>query len=934
MKTEPAYKKIFIGASWPYANGNIHLGHLAGQYVVCDVFARYHRIRGNKVLLVSGSDSHGAPVIFAAEDAGISPEKLVEESHRKIVETYTSLGFLYDNYTTTRTINHKIVSQNIFLVLKHLGFLDVKTSMQYFDPKVERFLPDRYVRGTCPECGATNARGDECPECGTFLDPTDLVDPYSTLSDTKPVLKETKHFYLDLTKVEDDLKKWLKDKDYWRKWVREFTRGWLEGGLEPRAVTRDFSFGIPVPIKGWEKKVLYVWLEAVAGYLSASIEWAEKREDPSAWESFWKDPDCKHYYFIAGGNVPFHTIIWPAELIGYNTKFKDDSLWNNYKLPGEITRKPLVLPYDIPANNNLTYRGKKMSKGDKVGITLETLLDTYHPDVIRYFFTRYAPENQNREFTWKDFIDANNNELVANLGNFIHRVLTFTNTRFERMVPDGTLAHDVNDAIQTSFIETANHIENCRFVKATESILELGHFANKYFNDSQPWETIKNDKISAAQTIFNSLQLVQAIHILIQPLLPFSSEKLGILLNTPAQNDPNKELEQKGRVETFTNGWVFTPLPNGHKLEKPEILFEKLEYTEALQKEDSPEPEKFITTENIPPGVSDIHENVIIGEIRALTDIAHKPGIHVAEIETKEPTPRKIVCGANNIKTGDIVPVATPGSIIKTQDGSSITIQEKKLYNVVSKGMLCSQLELGVGEDHSGIWVLPKALVKYKGLPLSSLIPVTFQKDEALTNIPTAWTVFENISIKQKPSGKLDKWLKTRHSELQRSIIGTDWRNNELHRSYRDLHEKYGAVGIPGSPEEILTYIEEKGSIPNINTFVDLYNIFSAMTGISIGAHDIEKINGKVRLVILSEDIPFKHAATNNEDIAKKGEFAYVDDTGILCRLDIKQAGRTSVRKDTRHVLLLFQGNDTIQQEYLNKKLEEFKRLVNTFMRE
>jgi methionyl-tRNA synthetase len=934
MKTEPSNNKIFIGASWPYANGNIHLGHLAGQYVVCDVFARYHRQRGNKVLLVSGSDSHGAPVIFAAEDAGIPPEKLAEESHKKIVETYKALGLLYENYTTTRTDNHRIVSQNIFLVLEKLGFLKVKTARQYYDPKAERFLPDRYVRGTCPKCGATNARGDECPECGEFLDPTDLVEPYSTLSDTKPVLKETKHFYLDLARVEDDLKDWLKDKDHWRKWVREFTRGWLEGGLEPRAVTRDFSFGVPVPIKGWEEKVLYVWLEAVVGYLSAAVEWAEKQGDPSAWESFWKDSDCRHYYFIAGGNVPFHTIIWPAELIGYNEKFEDDTLWNDYKLPGETTRKPLVLPYDVPANNNLTYRGKKMSKGDKVGITLETLLDTYHPDVIRYFFTRYAPENQNREFTWKDFIDANNNELVANLGNFINRVLTFTDTRFDGTVPEGTLAPEVNDAIRTAFSETGEHLENCRFVKATESILELGHFANKYFNDMKPWETIKKDKKSAAQTIFNSLQIVQALQTLIKPLLPFSSEKLGNMLNTPVSNDPNKELEQKGRVETYTDGWVFAPLPDGHKLEKPDILFTKLEYTEALQKEDSPEPETYVTTEDIPQGVSAVHENVIIGEIRSLEDIPDKPGIKIAEIETKEPTPRKIVCGAPNINAGDVVPVATPGTIIKTPDGDSVTIREKKLYSVVSEGMLCSQLELGAGEDHSGIWILPKALAKYKGQPLSSLLPVSFVKDENLSDIPTAWAVFEDLPIKQKPSGKLEKWLKSQQKDLKRSVINTNWRDNEVHGSYRKLHEKHGAGRIPGSPEEILSYIEEKGSIPNINTFVDLYNMFSAITGISIGAHDIENIDGKARLVILSEDVPFKHAATNKEDVAKKGEFAYVDDTGILCRLDIKQASRTSVRKDTRHVLLLFQGNNAVEQQYLDEKIEEFKRLVNTFIQE
>ena len=306
-KNSNTNEKIFIGVSWPYANGNIHIGHLAGQYVVCDIFARYHRLKGNDVLMVSGSDSHGAPVIFAAEEEGVDPAKLADSSHEIIVNTYKQLGLLYENYTTTRTENHKIVAQNIFLVLDELGFLEQKTSKQYYDPQVKRFLPDRYVRGTCPKCSAPNARGDECPECGEFLDPEDLKNPYSTLSDATPEMQETTHYYLNLEKTENDLKDWIKDKKHWRKWVREFTLGWLRGGLKPRTVTRDFSFGVPVPKKGWENKVLYVWIEAVVGYLSAAIEWAENKGDPSAWEDYWKDPSCKHYYFIAGGNVPFHT---------------------------------------------------------------------------------------------------------------------------------------------------------------------------------------------------------------------------------------------------------------------------------------------------------------------------------------------------------------------------------------------------------------------------------------------------------------------------------------------------------------------------------------------------------------------------------------------------------------------------------------------------
>ncbi len=381
--------KIFIGVSWPYASGKIHLGHLAGQNITCDVFARYHRLKGNSVLMVSGSDSHGTPILFKAEELGITPQKLVEDSHKQILNTFKNLSLLYENYTSTTTENHKKVVQNIFLVLKERGYLYTQKSEQYFDEKANKFLPDRYVRGTCPKCGAINARGDECPECGEFLSPQDLIDPYSTLSDTKPILKETEHFYLDLKKLEPKIKEWVdNNSEIWRKWVREFSKGWIKEGLKPREVTRDMKFGIPVPVEGWEDKVIYVWIEAVVGYLSASIEWAEKKGNPSSWEEFWKDSKCKHYYFIAGGNTPFHTIIWPAELLAYSEKYSDDSLWEKYKLPGETQREKLNLPYDVPSNKMLLSKGKKMSKGDGTGMDADSLLKKYNSDLIRFFFVR------------------------------------------------------------------------------------------------------------------------------------------------------------------------------------------------------------------------------------------------------------------------------------------------------------------------------------------------------------------------------------------------------------------------------------------------------------------------------------------------------------------------------------------------------------------
>ncbi|MCK9368823.1 methionine--tRNA ligase [Candidatus Dojkabacteria bacterium] len=577
-------EKIFIGVSWPYANGDIHIGHLAGQNVVCDVFARYNRLIGRDVLMVSGSDSHGAPVIFAAEQEKILPSEYAEKSHEKIVATFEKLGLVYENYTKTTTENHKIVVQNIFLVLKELGYLEEKETKQYYDSKVKRFLPDRYVRGTCPKCGATNARGDECPECGAYLNPEDLIDPYSTLSDSKPKLKKTNHFYINLAKTQKELSKFVKNNEKnWRKWVREFSKGWIKQGLEPRSVTRDLSFGVPVPVDGWDNKVIYVWIEAVVGYLSAAIEWAQKQGDISLWEEFWKNEDCKHYYFIAGGNVPFHTIIWPAELIAYSKKYENEELSEKYKLPGETKNKALNLPFNVPANKMLLFKGKKMSKGDATGITVASLLEKYNPDTIRYFFVKYSPENHDREYTWKDFIEANNNELVANIGNFINRSLTFLYTKFEGVVPDSQIDEEVKEKINTTFTDVAQSIEKCEFIKSIEYVLELGHFANKYFNDKQPWITIKSDKGVAERTIYNTIQLVNALRVLISPYTPFASKKLEKILNIENVYDPTEEVKEKGRVSRYVDQWNFEEIKGGRKINKPEILFEKVEYTQDLK---------------------------------------------------------------------------------------------------------------------------------------------------------------------------------------------------------------------------------------------------------------------------------------------------------------------------------------------------------------
>ncbi len=787
-------KKIFIGVSWPYANANIHFGHLAGQNVVCDVFARYNRLKGNKVLMVSGSDCHGAPVELEAHNQNIPPEKLAQKTHEEIVNTYEQLSFLYDNYTTTMTENHKEVAQNVFKVLDKNGYLFTQKSTQYYDPEKKRFLPDRYVKGTCPECGNENARGDECPKCEAFLSPEDLLEPYSAISQAKPVLRKTTHYYIDLKKTSKELKKWVEKKSLtWRKWVRASTLGFLKTGLQPRPVTRDISFGVPVPVEGWEGKSIYVWIEAVVGYLSASIE------HTTDWEDFWKDPKCKHYYFIAGGNVPFHTIIWPAELLAYNKKYEEKEQFGEFRLPNETLPSPLNLPFDVPANKILMYKGKKMSKGDKTGIKLEKLLKDYNSDIIRYFCIKYAPENHDREFVWKDFIDANNNELVANLGNLINRVLSFTQARFHNEIPEGQLEPEVEESINKTFEECSKNLENCSFVKAIESILDLGHFGNKYFNDKAPWEEIKENPTDAENTIYNSMQIVNAIRILIKPFMPESAKKLTEILNIQNEYDPNEELKEKKEISSFINCWVFTEIPKGKTLNQTEIIFPKLEYTQELENED--------------------------------------------EHSEKE-----------------------------------------------------------------------KELLKNKNLDIKI--------QTELKHIPVLWHSFHNLEIKRK-NPRVKKWVNDLMEKTKKKYSEENWDKKETFAKYRDLHNQYSKEkDIPSSSEVLIQDIKEKNKIPNINTLVDVYNAVSALTGVSIGVHDIEKIDGDVKLEILDKNQIIKTIRKKDRFFAKKGEYAYTDNQGVICRLDVKQSDRTKISNKTTDALVIMQGHKALKIDALEKAME------------
>lgn len=523
-------KHILIGVSWPYTNGPMHVGHLAGQNIVCDVFARFHRIVGNKVMMISGSDMHGTPVTIKAEEKGIPVEEFVEQNHQAFLDIFEKLSIKFDLFTKTRTENHKQVAQNFILVLEREGYLLRKKSTQYFDTEKQQFLADRYIEGTCPHCGYFPARGDQCDRCGHVLTPEELVNPISKLSNSTPVLKETEELYFDMGKLQERLEKYIEDKTFWRKNTYEFTKAWLKEGLREKPISRDMGWGIPLPINDFESKVIYVWFEAVMGYLSAPIELAAERGTPSEWEDFWKGDDSEHYYFIAKDNIPFHSLFWPAQILAYNDKYDNKEL--TLPLPGETQNKPLKLPTNVVANMFLNIKGEKMSKSKGTLVLAKDLLEQYSPELIRYFFVRYAPENHDIDFEMEDLKTLNNNELVATLGNYIYRVLSYVKTKNAGVITNGALEASVEKVISETFEKTKKQLEEVTFATSLMDVMALAQFGNQYFNNAAPWKETDLEKVQ--EVLNNATAIVRALQLLLRPFIPSLSIKIAAMLNTDA----------------------------------------------------------------------------------------------------------------------------------------------------------------------------------------------------------------------------------------------------------------------------------------------------------------------------------------------------------------------------------------------------------------
>jgi len=540
-------RKILVAVAWPYASGSRHLGHLAGAYLPADIFARFHRLSGNDVLMVSGSDVHGTPITVRAEQEGVSPQEIVDRYHAEFVAGWDALAIQWELYTSTGTPNHHAVTQDLFRRLHENGFIDQRTSEQFFDPEVERFLPDRFVEGTCPHCGYGDARGDQCENCGRTLDPIDLIDPRSKLSGATPISRETEHFYLRLSDFSDQLRTWLNSREGWRKHVLNFSLGWIEEGLHDRAITRDIDWGVDIPIEGLgEGKKIYVWFDAVIGYLSAAKEWAQIQGTPDAWKDWWENPDAEHVYFIGKDNIPFHTIIWPAMLLGYGG---------------------LELPTNVPANQYVTFKGSKASSSRGVGLTITEALERYEPDALRYALASNLPEQNDTDITTEELARRINGELVATWGNLVNRVLSMTAKNFDSTIPDpGTL--DAGDTALLATVDTtlevvADKIEQVELRAGLRSAFDAAQEVNAYLNTTAPWKTAKTDIARTATTLRVALDAINGLKVALTPYLPATCARVHVLLGCEG--------------DLADHGWTRTELVTGAPLPPAAPLFAKVE---------------------------------------------------------------------------------------------------------------------------------------------------------------------------------------------------------------------------------------------------------------------------------------------------------------------------------------------------------------------
>lgn len=668
------FKRTLITSALPYANGPVHIGHLAGVYVPADIFARYLRLRGEEVLFIGGSDEHGVPITLKAKNEGITPQDVVDKYHTMIKDSFQRLGISFDVYSRTSAPIHYETASQFFRKLYDEGKFVEKTSEQYFDEETGQFLADRYIVGTCPKCGFEKAYGDQCESCGTSLSPTELISPRSMLSGNTPVLKETKHWYLPLDQYEPWLKEWiLEGHKEWKSNVYGQCKSWIDSGLQPRAVTRDLDWGVPVPLEEASGKVLYVWFDAPIGYISAT------RERTPEWEKWWKDSDTRMLHFIGKDNIVFHCIIFPAML----------------KAEGSY-----ILPDNVPANEFLNLEGDKISTSRNWAVWLHEYLEEFpgKEDVLKYVLTANAPETKDNDFTWKDFQTRNNSELVAILGNFVNRALVLTEKNFHAIVPaPGEMSpndQQALEALSTLKGEIEKSLDSFRFREALKNAMDMARLGNKYLADEEPWKVIKTDPERVKTILYVALQVTANLTIAMEPFLPFSMEKLRGFLN----------------IDRF--GWDHLGhtalVPAGHRLNPSSLLFEKIE-----DKEIERQVEKLLATKKAnaaaTASVTPAKESINIDQF-GMMDIRTGTVVEAEKVaKTQKLLKLKIDTGID-VRTvvSGIAEHYTPEEMVGKQVCILVNLEPRPLKGIESKGMiLCAQ-------DPTGKLVLvsPETVVK------------------------------------------------------------------------------------------------------------------------------------------------------------------------------------------------------------------------------
>jgi methionyl-tRNA synthetase len=648
------YKRHLVTSALPYANGPLHIGHLAGVYVPSDIYTRFLRLRGEDVISICGSDEHGVPITLKARNEGVSPQEIVDRYHAINKKAFEDFGIAFDIYSRTSNKIHYETASEFFLELYNKGMFTEKTTEQYYDEEAETFLADRYIKGTCPHCGNENAYGDQCERCGSSLSPSELINPHSTISGGKPVLKETLHWYLPLDKYEPWLKKWiLEDHREWKTNVYGQCKSWLDQGLQPRAVSRDLDWGIPVPVKNAEGKVLYVWFDAPIGYISAT------RELTPDWEKYWKDSDTRMIHFIGKDNIVFHCIIFPVML----------------KAEGSY-----ILPDNVPANEFLNLENDKISTSRNWAVWLHEYLADFpgKQDSLRYSLCSSAPETKDNDFTWKEFQARNNNELVAILGNFVNRALVLTNNYYEGRVPARTAVQPEDEHVLGEIRQIAANVEKAieafRFREALKEAMNLARLGNKYLAEAEPWKIVKTDP-ERVKTIMNiALQITANLVVVLEPFLPFSMEKL------------------RGWINTGKPGWTDAGnpdlLPEGHLISKPGLLFEKIE-DDAIRKQ----VEKLHAGRHTD---DDREGKVPHGKEAVSFEDFSRIDIRTATVLEAEKVPRTSKLLKLKIDTGmDIRTIVSgiaeyfePQSLVGRQISVVANLEPRKIRGIESKGMI------------------------------------------------------------------------------------------------------------------------------------------------------------------------------------------------------------------------------------------------------